>query len=297
MSGGNGQGRDDAFYALVLSGIGAPVNGTNLAVLHAWAKAEGGTASWNPFNTTKTAPGATAYNHNNGTPVRNYTTENQGVAATVATLKLPYYKAIVAALKASNPTGAIAAIVASPWDGHYGAHAASGGSYDYTKSSVYSAWRSVNGAGGHQGGYQLPSDLNSGDGSAGTVKYDPISGALIDAGGTIWMPYTLWIKQTPVSTIAHTKIVLAPGAYSAIAATKDPGAVQDAATHDVMSTADALTSGLAPITNLFGWVGSNMSRIGLALLGILVLIFGVIYTQKGSIKESAVTAAKLAAVA
>jgi hypothetical protein len=298
MSGGNGQGRDDAFYALVLSGLGAPINQVNLGVLRAWQKAEGGSASWNPFNTTKTAPGATAYNSNNGHPVRNYTSESQGVAATVATLKLGYYKAIVAALKASNAPAAIAAIVASPWDGHYGAKSVSGGGYDYTKSSIYSAWRSTGGnAAGHGTTATLPSDLKSGTGSGGTAKYDPISGALIGPDGTIWYPYSLWLKQVPAATRATIKITIVPGAYATIAKTKDPGGVTDVGVQAVDATAQAVTDALNPFGTAFGWLNDNKGRIGLGLLGVLLLIFGVVYTQKGTIKETAGTLASVAKVA
>lgn len=50
----------------------------------AWAKAEGGTAANNPWNTTEPWPRATGYNK---IGVRNYATGADGIAATVATLR------------------------------------------------------------------------------------------------------------------------------------------------------------------------------------------------------------------
>lgn len=303
MAGGNGAGRDDAFYALVLSGIGAPINQANLSVLRAWARVEGGSASWNPFNTTQNAQGATAYNSNNGTPVRNYSSEQQGVAATVQTLKSGYYKVIVAGLKASNPLMAIAGIVASPWDGHYGARANGSGGYDFTTSSLYKAWSSTQGSSAALP--NLPSGLTSGSGSGGVAYYDPLTtptATIVGPDGTIYAPFTNYIKDVPAATRAGIRIVVSPGYVSGQQANqgagKDPGAVQEITPGTVVGdTAASVASGLAPIGAVFGWLSANMSRVGLGLLGVLLLIFGVIYTQKGTIKETVMTAAKLAPVA
>lgn len=54
----------------------------------AWARAEGGTATNNPWNTTQPWPGATNYN---SVGVKNYRTGSDGVAATVVTLKNGHY--------------------------------------------------------------------------------------------------------------------------------------------------------------------------------------------------------------
>jgi hypothetical protein len=72
----------------VLAGIGAPVNASTRGFLDLWHKYEGGSASFNPLNTTLYEPGATAYNTlPGGGHVYNYPTEPAGVQATVATLK------------------------------------------------------------------------------------------------------------------------------------------------------------------------------------------------------------------
>jgi hypothetical protein len=64
--------------------------------MYAWRQAEGGKASFNPFNTTKPMPNATNYNSVN---VKNYKTMEDGVKATCDTLKLGYYTDIVNGLK------------------------------------------------------------------------------------------------------------------------------------------------------------------------------------------------------
>ena len=292
MAGGNGLGRDDAFYARVLSGIGAPVNQTNLAVLRAWQKAEGGSASWNPFNTTAKAPGATAYNNNNGYPVRNYTSEAQGVDATVRTLKLGYYKVIVAGLRNSNPITAIAGIVASPWDGHYGATKSAGG-WNFRTSHVYKIWASNGGAAtsGSTASKDLPAGLKSGTGTGGVAHYDPEPPyALIDPDGKIWVPWNLWVAQVPAEKRKTIAIVSDPGAYKRAGDSKDPGGVTDVGVQ-------AVDDVLSPLDGVLTWFSDNMARIGLALLGVLILIFGIIYANKGTIKETVGVAAKVAAVA
>jgi hypothetical protein len=72
-----------------------------LRFLRAWADCEGGRASYNPLNTTWPALGATKYND---AGVRNYTDELQGVAATLLTLRLPYYMRLLAALRSPTTT-------------------------------------------------------------------------------------------------------------------------------------------------------------------------------------------------
>jgi hypothetical protein len=63
-----------------------------MRLLKAWARAEGGTAAFNPLNTTEPWRGATDYN---SAGVKNYPSGRAGIAATVATLDNGYYKGIV----------------------------------------------------------------------------------------------------------------------------------------------------------------------------------------------------------
>jgi hypothetical protein len=63
--------------------------------LQAWAQCEGGTARYNPLNTTFHLPGATRYN---SVGVQNYEDHMQGLAGTLATIRLPYYSDLRKAL-------------------------------------------------------------------------------------------------------------------------------------------------------------------------------------------------------
>jgi murein DD-endopeptidase MepM/ murein hydrolase activator NlpD len=98
-------------------GINAPLTRQNFNALDAWQRAEGGTALNNPFNTTQTMPGSTAYNNVPGTAgVQNYSTPGQGIAATIATLTNGRYGSILDALRQGNNAQAVASAVgASPW--------------------------------------------------------------------------------------------------------------------------------------------------------------------------------------
>lgn len=108
-------GSDDAFYSQILLGLGAPVTPENKKFMYAWRAAEGGTAAFNPFNTTKSSDGATNYN---STGVKNYVDEQHGIDATVKTLLNSRYSGIIAALRDGGAGAAHNAAVAlskSPW--------------------------------------------------------------------------------------------------------------------------------------------------------------------------------------
>lgn len=64
----------------------------NRRLLAAWAKAEGGTAHYNPLNTTEPWPGSWNYN---SAGVKDYRTGADGIAATAATLTNGRYNGIV----------------------------------------------------------------------------------------------------------------------------------------------------------------------------------------------------------
>jgi hypothetical protein len=98
--------QDIKFYKAVLRGIGAPESDNNLRFFAAWRQAEGANALFNPFNTTQPMEGATNYNK---ARVKNYVSEEQGIAATVKTLTNGYYKDIVADLRADSPANKTAA--------------------------------------------------------------------------------------------------------------------------------------------------------------------------------------------
>lgn len=92
-------GLSKAFIVGVLKDLGAPPTATNIAFMTAWANREGGTASWNPWNTTLSMPGASDYN---SVGVKNYTSMAQGMQATAQTLSSNLYSDIVGALQAGT---------------------------------------------------------------------------------------------------------------------------------------------------------------------------------------------------
>ena len=97
-------GSDKDFYIAVLKGIDAPVTEENLKFLFAWRKAEGGNATNNPFNTTFKLNKDSDMSNYNSVGVKNYSTPNYGIEATVKSLLLNYYTCIVNGLR--NDIGA-----------------------------------------------------------------------------------------------------------------------------------------------------------------------------------------------
>lgn len=97
----------------ILSGVGAPDTANNRGNLAAWAACEVSGSSFNPFNTTLFMPGASCYN---SVCVRNYVSFNQGVAATVSTIRQGNMAAIAGALRSNVSRQAFgAAVGGSPW--------------------------------------------------------------------------------------------------------------------------------------------------------------------------------------
>lgn len=95
---------DDDFYKEILDGLDAPHTPENMKFLYAWRQAEGGSAKNNPFNTTKKWEGDSPYGKNVA-GVKNYQTVQDGIDATIKTLKNGYYDCIVNGLK--NNIGAL----------------------------------------------------------------------------------------------------------------------------------------------------------------------------------------------
>lgn len=97
----------------MLNALGMPLTQQDLTAMSAWAKAEGTAASFNPIATTQSAPGATNFN---SVGVKNYTSYQDGIAATVQTLNNGKYGPTLAALQTGNNADAVAQAVAnSPW--------------------------------------------------------------------------------------------------------------------------------------------------------------------------------------
>jgi hypothetical protein len=104
------------FYNEMLRHINAPIDEVNVKACIAWQAAEGGTASWNPFNTTQPAAGSTLYN---SAGVRNYPSEVTGINATVETLLNGRYTTIIEAFRRGSSGLAVCeAVDGSAWGTH-----------------------------------------------------------------------------------------------------------------------------------------------------------------------------------
>lgn len=127
------------FAQAVLSQMGLPVTPENLNFMTSWESAEGGnwhnTASFNPLNTSQQMPGELGTMGTQGN-IRRYANWQQGVDATVKTISNGRYAAIINALKNSDAQGAVAALVASPWDKtHYASGFPLGAGVAYAKQN------------------------------------------------------------------------------------------------------------------------------------------------------------------
>jgi cell wall-associated NlpC family hydrolase len=97
----------------ILHGVGVKPTQENLKFMSAWARAEGGGAANNPFNTTQPVAGASNYN---SIGVRNYRNVQEGIDATVNTITNGRYGNIIGALREGDDAmKSAAALAASPW--------------------------------------------------------------------------------------------------------------------------------------------------------------------------------------
>ncbi|MGH2758062.1 MAG: coiled-coil domain-containing protein [Actinomycetota bacterium] len=87
-----------AWASSFLTALGAPASRDNLVAVVAWEAAEGTMATWNPLATTIAMPEATVYNSHG---VKNYRSKEQGIEASIMTLRRPGhgYEAIIASLR------------------------------------------------------------------------------------------------------------------------------------------------------------------------------------------------------
>lgn len=92
---------DENFYKKLLTNLGAPTSKENLKFLYAWRQSEGKAGRYNPFNTTHKLPGSTNFN---SVGVKNYASLEDGLDATLKTLRNGRYNCIVNSLK--NDIGA-----------------------------------------------------------------------------------------------------------------------------------------------------------------------------------------------
>jgi len=87
---------DKNFYMKLLENLGAPISDENMKFLYAWRQAEGKAGKFNPFNTTWDLPNSTNFNK---VGVKNYVSLEDGMVATVKTLKNGLYECILKGLR------------------------------------------------------------------------------------------------------------------------------------------------------------------------------------------------------
>lgn len=93
-------------------GVTMPMNDW-LIFCQAWQTTEGGGAKHNPFNTTEPMPGSTKYN---SVGVQNYLNRDQGVTATVNTLKQKQYANLLTAMRSNADPYYLAVMIGiGPW--------------------------------------------------------------------------------------------------------------------------------------------------------------------------------------
>ena len=92
---------DKNFYERILQELGAPISDENMKFLFAWRQSEGKAGKYNPFNTTHKMPNSTNFNK---VGVKNYQSLEDGLVATIKTLRNGRYDCIVNGLK--NDIGA-----------------------------------------------------------------------------------------------------------------------------------------------------------------------------------------------
>lgn len=109
------------FLKDVLKGLGvSSPNESQIRFMKAWRQHEGAKATYNPFNTTQSAPGATNYN---SVKVKNFINRSQGLKATLQTLNNGRYGAIITAIKNiktdDDINNAMQAVNDSPWGSNF----------------------------------------------------------------------------------------------------------------------------------------------------------------------------------
>ena len=217
----------------ILHGIGAPVNQHTVGAMVGWMNAEGGNwnnnASYNPLNTTQEAPGARPIN---SVGVKAYNNWQQGISATVQTLKNGHYSGILQALHASDPQAVAQAIGSSPWgtSGETVAQtiaAATGQRYQLPSASGVGARMSQLSAGQHPAAQQ-PQQQTTDWGGALTQSLLNESSSPIDTSGKVTVHNPLagainLVDQNPGSfkTVAQAKAATAQSTQMAGQAVND----------------------------------------------------------------------------
>jgi hypothetical protein len=109
------------FLKDILKGLGiSNPNKFQIQFMQSWRQHEGGSAAWNPLNTTKSKTGSLPYNNVN---VQNYPDRQTGLDATIQTLLLDFYKNVVKNIKDIKDENGISktmvAVNDSPWGSNF----------------------------------------------------------------------------------------------------------------------------------------------------------------------------------
>jgi hypothetical protein len=109
------------FLKDVLKGLGiSSPNESQVKFMKAWRQHEGAKATYNPFNTTQKAAGATNFN---SVGVKNFINRAQGLKATLDTLNNGRYGGIITAIKNikndDDINNAMQAVNDSPWGSNF----------------------------------------------------------------------------------------------------------------------------------------------------------------------------------
>lgn len=212
-----------------------PATKQNDAFLTEWQGHEGGSASFNPMNTTQPAAGTTDYN---SVGVKNYPSRQIGAAATAQTLRNGYYPAIVAALQSGDPYGKgdHAAINKELDTWGTGGFLGSGGGSSYPQPAAGQAPRARPTSGGGGGSSSVLPWLTAIGGGPAEVAFEglfgsgnPISSLTDVFKGLIWLMKPLsWLRM--VEFVAGMWLMLLSFIGLAIVFLQRSGAVGEAAT-------------------------------------------------------------------
>lgn len=232
----------------LLHALGAPTTTENVAFLHAWQRAEGGTARFNPLNTTQSYGGATNYN---SVGVKNYPSATAGTSATTSTLLNGRYPTVVAALRSGQPVA-----------------------YANSHPSIYSELRTWGTGGGFIGNVSPSARLTTAVEKA-LDTFDKIIAALRGKK----------ISKAKATTAAEALLAAgkkpSPDQMSAlVAAGVATSSVQSSLPgyHTVVGAKNAVSGAFSGMEDAWNWISNptNILRIGEVMAGGLMLGIGLL---------------------
>jgi hypothetical protein len=155
----------ESFWSLVLADMGAPITQQNIDALNTWSQHEGTSARFNPLATTQKESGSTNFN---SVGVQNYTSAEEGAAATAHTLENGRYPGIVAAFKSGNALSLLQSAASSAIGKQL--QTWSGGGYNHIGATNANYVSPAFGSGASSGApYSAPPTASSGASTAPTT--------------------------------------------------------------------------------------------------------------------------------